>query len=424
MIIKICGSILVLKLKDKFCPIVISCIFLLFLQTNSVASYENNFNTSFKYIYQSGNMLGQKHHSRINEGHVLGLGIKYKNKNLSSKIELTKQQNFKMIFDGSYIDYSSGISTFGIGSINRNWSFSPNTSLILSSNARPIPSAYFKLKTYNKPSISALSWLGPWSIEAFNGILDVDRGPHEALLLGTRATINPLEGLDIEFIQTSQWGGDGYRNDYKALESAFIGNTNEDSSDYINKMAGIGLSYQFPVTLIPIRLYGQAIGEDEAGNLPSCFMHMYGVDWLGNIAQKPLNINLEVVDTRIDDTSHGNCGANTAYNNSTYSYTNKNITLGDELDTEGNSLAIHTSIDLSSSFTFKYSIKEYTINDSYYDQHRLSTSRQNGFLNSATLGWRYNNSNINLNLSHKNFKLDKKNIKNGINLALSADMKF
>ena len=34
---------------------------------------------------------------------------------------------------------------------------------------------------------------------------------------------------------------------------------------------GFGVSYLIPSKIIPLRIYGQAIGEDEAGNLPSCF---------------------------------------------------------------------------------------------------------------------------------------------------------
>lgn len=413
-----------IKCKYYLRPNIIFYIFLFLLKTNLVLSNETNFNSNFRYIYQNENILDQKHLSKIKKGHMLGLDLNHKIGNFSSRIVMAKHQSFKLTFDESYVDYSSGILTFGIGSISRNWSFSPNTSLILSSNARPIPSAYFKLKTLNKSSLPVLSLLGPWSLEAFNGILDVDRGPHEALLLGTRITLNPVKGLDFELIQTSQWGGDGYRNDFKALKSAFIGNTNEDSSDYINKMAGIGLSYQFPNTYLPIRFYGQVIGEDESGNLPSCLMHMFGADWAGNIAQKSIKVGFEVVDTRIDTSSHGNCGANTAYNNSTFSYTNKNTVLGDEIDTEGNSFEVHSSIQLSSSISFKYSIKEYTINDANYNDHRLSSSRENGFLNTASLGWKRNDTVINLSLSHQNFKLDKKNITDGINLVLSAGIKF
>ena len=38
-------------------------------------------------------------------------------------------------------------------------------------------------------------------------------------------------------------------------------------------------------------------------------------------------IGLEYLDTRIDETTHGNCGPNTAYNNGSYKYTKYDVTL-------------------------------------------------------------------------------------------------
>ena len=46
----------------------------------------------------------------------------------------------------------------------------------------------------------------------------------------------------------------------------------------VNKMAGFGLSYSVPLNKNTYRFYSQAIGEDEAGNLPSCFSWMAGLE--------------------------------------------------------------------------------------------------------------------------------------------------
>ena len=44
-------------------------------------------------------------------------------------------------------------------------------------------------------------------------------------------------------------------------------------------MAGFGISYLIPSNIMPLRIYGQAVGEDEAGNLPSCFAYLAGLEW-------------------------------------------------------------------------------------------------------------------------------------------------
>ena len=36
----------------------------------------------------------------------------------------------------------------------------------------------------------------------------------KSMLLGCRAILSPVEGLDFELVQTSQWGGKGYSKEY------------------------------------------------------------------------------------------------------------------------------------------------------------------------------------------------------------------
>lgn len=46
--------------------------------------------------------------------------------------------------DGSYDNLNFGGWVLGAGVVDRNWSYSPNTSLILSTNARPMPTGYIR----------------------------------------------------------------------------------------------------------------------------------------------------------------------------------------------------------------------------------------------------------------------------------------
>ena len=42
------------------------------------------------------------------------------------------------------------------------------------------------------------------------------------MLLGARVILSPLEGLDFELVQTSQWGGKGYSTGMSALGAALF----------------------------------------------------------------------------------------------------------------------------------------------------------------------------------------------------------
>ena len=89
------------------------------------------------------------------------------NKNISSQIAINILSNNKIAIDESFLEVKNGNALFGFGKINRNWSFSPNTSLILSKNARPAESIYFALGKKNKPSDQLILRKIPWSFENF-----------------------------------------------------------------------------------------------------------------------------------------------------------------------------------------------------------------------------------------------------------------
>ena len=75
------------------------------------------------------------------------------------------------------------------------------------------------------------------------------------------------------------------------------------------------LSYSVPLNKNTYRFYSQAIGEDEAGNLPSCYAWMAGLELTAPEMKFPTTLTIEAVDTRVKKRTHGNCGPNTMYNN-------------------------------------------------------------------------------------------------------------
>lgn len=83
-------------------------------------------------------------------------------------------------------------------------------------------------------------------------------------------------------------------------------------------MAGIDFSYTIPKNILPIRIYGQLIGEDESGNLSSCFIYMLGAVLTFSRSRFPTNFGVEKIDTSAEYTTNNNCGTNTAYNNGIY----------------------------------------------------------------------------------------------------------
>jgi hypothetical protein len=89
--------------------------------------------------------LGLQNDLRSSDKGISKLDIEYDTDNLLSQISLNYDGYDNFNLDRSYLQYSSGIATFGVGAIERNWSFSDKTSLILSHNARPFKSIYLNL---------------------------------------------------------------------------------------------------------------------------------------------------------------------------------------------------------------------------------------------------------------------------------------
>ncbi|MDA8760462.1 capsule assembly Wzi family protein [Amylibacter sp.] len=348
--------------------------------------------------------------------------IKHDTANSTSQLALNHDGHNNLTFDGSYFQYTRGIATYGVGSVDRHWSFSDNTSLILSNNARPSESIYLKLE--NRFGYDWLPSKADWSLEAFNGFTESSVSGDKSMLLGLRAILSPVEGLDFELVQTSQWGGEKHNNGISALGAALFFDTNVGSNSNINKMAGFGISYLIPSNKMPLRIYGQAVGEDEAGNLPSCFAYLAGVEWSNIKTKYPTTLGIEAVDTRINYSTNNHCGPNTFYNNNTYQYVNYETTMGAEIDTEGYSFELFGRSKLSQRINIKYSTKTVVINDKNWHGHRLSSNRQSGSISSLGLSWAKNNINLNGNIYYQDFILDKANIKDNYGIKFSTSVLF
>jgi hypothetical protein len=180
--------------------------------------------------------------------------------------------------DGSYIAANAGNWVLGAGAIDRWWGPGWQSSLILSTNARPIPSVWLNRKTPEAPEWGWLRWVGPWQLTLLVGQLEEERFIPDAKLLGARLTSMPFPGLELGVVRAIQWGGKGQAQDARSLGKALIGDSNEVGGDAGNELAGFDFRYGFAAGGVSYGAYGQVIGEDEAGNSPSKYMGLVGFD--------------------------------------------------------------------------------------------------------------------------------------------------
>jgi len=87
---------------------------------------------------------------------------------------------------------SLGNWSLSAGYLDRWWGPGWEGSLILSDNARPVPSFGIDRIEAQPFTLPVLRWLGPWRFSTFMGQLEEDRDYPEALLFGMRFESRPL----------------------------------------------------------------------------------------------------------------------------------------------------------------------------------------------------------------------------------------
>ncbi|MDC1434712.1 capsule assembly Wzi family protein, partial [Amylibacter sp.] len=281
--------------------------------------------------FNSGNVLGVYNNLKPQNKSNINFNLEYSKRSLSSQLSLNFDDHDKLSFDNSYVNYEKGIANLSIGKVDRIWSFSEKSSLILSSNSRPLEALSLKLD--NKFNTNWLPSSANWSVELINGSTKKSYNGKNSMLSGARFVISPSDKLNFEFLQTAQWGNQNDKLYSTNIDALLLANTNEGINANINKMAGFGISYSVPLNKNTYRFYGQAIGEDEAGNLPSCYAWMAGLELTVPKMKFPTILTIEAVDTRVKKTTNGHCGPNTMYNNNTYDYINYHTVLGVPIDT-------------------------------------------------------------------------------------------
>jgi hypothetical protein len=227
--------------------------------------------------------------------------------------------------DGSYGGLLLGNWFVSAGSAPRWWGPGWSGSLILSNNARPVPAVAIDRQLTDAFDLPILRWLGQWRLSAFLGQLESDRAVPDAKLFGLRAVFQPADNLEIGLFRVAQWGGQGRPEDGEAFADMLLGKDNQGgdaaSREPGNQLAGFDFRLASPYPAFPLALYGQAVGEDEAGGLPFKWMGLAGLETWGGLPGQAGTYRLyaEVAETSLyDSDAPGGTAFNTGYEHHIY----------------------------------------------------------------------------------------------------------
>ncbi len=248
--------------------------------------------------------------------------------------------------DESYIAADLGGWTVGAGRLSRWWGPGWQSSLILSTNARPTPGLFLSRARSDASELPVAKWLGPWHLNLFANQLESNRFVPDAKLIGARFTFKPNKALEIGLARTAQWGGEGRPETLDSLVDLLLGKDNvgtdgiDRDNEPGNQLGGIDWRWSFRAGGQTIIHYGQLIGEDEAGGLPSRKIGLFGFETPIVTENTHGRLYLEYSDTTMD--FDDDRFFNSAYNHSVYQtgYRYRGRVLGASTDNDSRLLAL------------------------------------------------------------------------------------
>jgi hypothetical protein len=187
--------------------------------------------------------------------------------------------------------------------MERWWGPGWDGSLILGTNARPIPSLTLE-RNYTDPfKTKWLSWIGPWRASVALGQTEgSDVAVPDVKFLEARINFRPRPWLEFGLTRTAQFCGGERECDWDVFMDMLLGRDNGDGgsdpdSEPGNQLAGYDMRIRSPWKALPLAFYTQWIGEDEAGGLPSKFIGQYGLEFWGGSPLGGYRLRAEYADT-------------------------------------------------------------------------------------------------------------------------------
>ena len=212
-------------------------------------------------------------------------------------------------FEGSYLAGKYANQWLIAGQIPTWWGPGHDGSLIRGDASKPVAGITLQRDTQAAPNHPYLNWIGPWQYQLFAGQLDDYKAIPDTKLIGMRLTASPTDWLELGASRTFMWGGEGKSESLSSFFDALTGtkdNVYDADEDISDQLAGFDARINLaPLTnnTLPVSIYGQYVGEDEAGYLPAKNMYLAGIDYASTLNTKksggmPYQLYTEWTDTR------------------------------------------------------------------------------------------------------------------------------
>jgi hypothetical protein len=218
----------------------------------------------------------------------LGAGLTYDSGRFSAGLEVTAvpdpSDGDELRLDGSHATVQWGNWLVSANELDRWWGPGHESSLILSNNARPMPTLMVERAEARPFGPKWLSWLGPYRFSFGISQMESDRADIDApLFMAWRVVVMPFKKIELGFSRTAQFCGEQLSCDLNTFGNMLAGNDNvgidaTEENEPGNQMAGFDIRWNSPIGNLPYAIYSQFIGEDESSYLPVKFLEQFGVE--------------------------------------------------------------------------------------------------------------------------------------------------
>jgi len=331
----------------------------------------------------------------------LSAGLAYDAGRFSVGVELTAvsspEDGQQLRADGSHATVQFGNWLVAATTQDRWWGPAHEGSLILSNNARPIPTLMVERAEARPFESRWLSWLGEWRFSFGVGQMESEREDIDSpLFMAWRVVFMPFRKIELGFSRTAQFCGDQLECNLDVFGNMLAGNDNvgidaTPENEPGNQMAGFDIRWHSPIGNLPYAIYSQYIGEDESSYLPVKYLGQLGVEvWKpladGGVVQGYLEY------TSTTASAHSNSGPyyNTAYNQGRFNvegYRYRGRVIGYTSDRDAENWAVGAIYSAADSSLWKATARTARFNRDDFDDVRNTVASLPTDYQALELGW-------------------------------------
>jgi len=301
-------------------------------------------------------------------------------------------------FDGSHATVQWGNWLLSAHELDRWWGPGHEGSLILSSNARPMPTVMVERATAQPFDNKYFGWLGPWRMTFGISRMESERADVASpLFMAWRVEVMPFKDIEIGFSRTAQFCGDQRVCNFETFKNLLVGNDNPgfDSTPETepgNQMGGFDIRWNSPIGAWPYAIYSQYIGEDESSYVPAKYLAQLGLEaWKPMAGGGLLQMFLEYSSTTCSANTGRGPYYNCAYNQGTFDvegYRYKGRVVGYTSDRDAENYSLGATLTTADGEFWSATARSSRLNRDDYGDVRNTVASFPTDYNALELGWR------------------------------------